>query len=380
MSSVTKSVAVEKPAYSVPYTGFGSEVSAMKRELMAAFEKVLESGRYILGPEVTAFEQEFAAYCGASHAVSLANGTCSLHLVIRALGLRDGDEIITSPNSFVASSSTIVLAGAKPVFVDIRPDGNIDPDKIETAITPRTRAIVPVHIAGRPARMNEIMDIARRCSLFVLEDAAQSVGALLNGKRVGSLGNAASFSLHPLKNLHAYGDGGMMTTSDPSIVEYLRKARNHGLANRDQCDFWSFNCRLDEVQAALLRVQMKRLDAWTQERRRLAFRYNDALRPYVEVPNEGPGEFCVYQTYVIRAERRDELQRYLQSNGVEALVHYATPIHMQPAARELGYSAKDFPVTMEHVRRILSLPLYPGLTGTQQERVIELIARFYGRR
>jgi dTDP-4-amino-4,6-dideoxygalactose transaminase len=377
MTSVTKPAALEKSAYEVPYTALGTEAASMKRELVAAFEGVLASGRYILGPEVAAFEKEFAAYCGASYAVGLANGTCSLHLVMRALGLRDGDEIITSPNSFVASASTIALAGARPVFVDIRPDGNIDPDKVEAAISPRTRAIVPVHIAGRAARMDQIMEIARRRSLFVLEDAAQAVGAKLNGKRAGNLGNAACFSLHPLKNLHAYGDGGMMTTNDPTLVDYLSKARNHGLANRDQCDFWSFNCRLDEVQAALLRVQMKRLDSWTEERRRLAFRYNEALRQYVEVPQEGAGEFCVYQTYVIRAERRDELQCHLQANGVEALVHYATPIHLQPAARELGYRVEDFPVTMHHVARILSLPLYPGLAASQQDRVIELIANFY---
>ena len=377
MSSATKPLAVDKPAYDVPYTALGTEAASMKRELVAAFENVLTSGRYILGPELAAFEREFAAYCGTSHALGIANGTCSLHLVMRALGLRSGDEIITSPNSFVASASTIALAGAKPVFVDICPDGNIDPQKIEAAVTPRTRAIVPVHIAGRPARMDPIMEIARRRSLFVLEDAAQAVGAKLNGRRVGSLGNAACFSLHPLKNLHAYGDGGMLATNDPKLVDYLTKARNHGLANRDQCDFWSFNCRLDEMQAALLRVQMKRLDGWTEERRRLAFRYNEALSRYVEVPEEKPGEYCVYQTYVIRAERRDELQLYLQANGVEALVHYATPIHLQPAARELGYRSGDFPVTMHHVARILSLPLYPGLTGAQQDRVVDLIAKFY---
>lgn len=377
MATMTGKAPESSNAFAVPYTALGREAASMKRELIAAFEAVLDSGRYILGPEVVEFEKEFATYCGAEYAVGLASGTCSLHLVLRSLGLSEGDEIITAPNSFVASASTIALAGARPVFVDIRDDGNIDPQRIEDAITPRTRAVVPVHIAGRPARMTEILEIARRRNLFVLEDAAQSVGAALDGKRVGSLGDAACFSLHPLKILHAYGDGGMMTTSNEGLVGYMNKARNHGLANREQCDFWSFNCRLDELQAALLRVQMPRLEAWTAERRRLAFRYDDALRGCVEVPDEAPGEFCVYQTYVIKADRRDELQEFLQKNGVEALVHYATPIHLQPAARDLGYTENDFPVTMRHVQRILSLPLYPGLSEAQQDRVIELITTFF---
>ena len=378
MGSVQKQPGMQV-AFDVPYTMLGEEAASMKREYMAAFETVLESGRYILGPEVDAFEKEFAQYCGSAYAVGLANGTCSLHLVMRSMGLRAGDEIITAPNSFLASASTIALAGARPVFADIGPDGNIDPARIEAAITPRTRAILPVHLTGRPAKMREINAIARRRKLFVLEDAAQAVGAALDGKRVGSLGDAACFSMHPLKNLHAYGDAGMMTTSNPELMDYLRKARSHGLVNRERCDFWSFNCRLDEIQAALLRVQMHRLDEWTKERRRLAFRYNDALRKCVEIPEEGPGEFCVYQTYVIKAERRDELQKSLRESGVEALVHYATPIHLQPAARDLGYTDKDFPVTMRHVQRILSLPLYPGLSQTKQDRVIDLITSFYKR-
>lgn len=368
-----------KSPFSVPYVALGQRAATMKREMVAAFEAVLESGRYITGPECIAFESEFAEYCGATHAVGLANGTCSLHLVMRGIGVREGDEVITAPNSFLASASTIALVGAKPVFADIGPDGNIDPRKIEEAITPRTRAIIPVHLTGRPAKMGEINAIARDRKLFVLEDAAQAVGAKLNGKRVGSLGDAACFSLHPLKNLHAYGDGGMMTTNNKELVDYLMLARSHGLATRDRCDFWSFNCRLDELQAALLRIQMRHLESWTAERRRLAFRYNDALRPYVEVPDEGSSEYCVYQTYVVKTERRDELQRFLQSKGVEALVHYTIPIHLQPAAKGLGYTERDFPMTMQHVQRILSLPLYPGLTESQQAQVIENIAAFFRR-
>ena len=365
------------PSYTVPYSSLATEASLVKTELMRAVENVLDSGRYILGPEVAAFEREFAEYCQAKFAVGISNGTSALHLVLRGIGFDEGDEVITVPNSFVASTSTIALAGAKPVFVDICGDGNMDPQRLEDAITDRTRAIVPVHLTGRPAKMKDILEIAGRRNLFVLEDAAQAVGASLDGKRVGSWGDAACFSLHPLKNLHAFGDGGMVTSQDSELVAQLAKSRNHGLANREQCDFWSFNSRLDEMQAAMLRVQLRHLDAWTETRHSLALRYNDLLRPYVAVPDEGPGERCVFQTYVVKATNRDELKQYLNEHGVEALIHYATPIHLQPAAKDLGYTASDFPETMRHASKIMSLPLYPTLTHAQQDRVVELISSFY---
>jgi len=365
------------PSYTVPYTALSAEASLEKKELMQAVESVLDSGRYVLGPEVKAFEQEFAEHCQSKFAIGVASGTCALHLVLRGLGLKEGDEVITAPNSFIASAATVALAGARPVFVDICEDGNLDPERLEDAINHRTRGIVPVHLTGRPAKMKEIMQIADRHDLFVLEDAAQSLGATLDGNHVGNWGDAACFSLHPLKNLHAFGDGGMVTSQNPDLVAHLVKSRNHGLADREQCDFWGFNCRLDEIQAAMLRVQLRRLDAWTHTRRTLAHRYNDLLRPFVNVPDEGPGEHCVFQTYVIKAERRDELKIFLNENGVEALVHYATPIHLQPAAADLGYTAADFPVTMDHVGKIISLPLYPMLTHAQQDRVAELISFFY---
>lgn len=361
----------------VPYTAFEKRNAPIRQQLIQAFEHVIDSGRYIQGPEVAAFEQEFALFCGAPFASGTSNGTDALHLTLRAIGVGAGDEVITAPNSFIASASTIALVGAKPVFVDVCEDLNIDPTKIEQAITPRTKAIVPVHLAGRPAKMVEINEIARRHNLFVLEDAAQSVGAKLNNKRVGSWGDAASFSLHPLKNLHAYGDAGIITTNDAILIEKFNISKNHGLRNRDQCDFWSFNCRLDELQAALLRVQLPELEHWTEERRELAFRYNRFLKPFVKVPEEAPGEYHVYQTYVVLADRRNELQKFLRDHGVEALVHYPTPIHMQPAAAGLNYLPEDFPVTLQLSKRIMSLPLYPGLTYEQQDIVVELISDFY---
>jgi len=368
------------PKWTVPYTALSEEATILKKDYLAAFEKVLLSGRYILGPEVSAFEQEFAEYCQAPFVLGVATGTDALFLVLRSLGLQDGDEVITAPNSFIASASSIALAGAKPVFVDIRSDGNMEPALLEKSITPRTKAIMPVHLTGRPASMPAIIDIAKKYKLFVVEDAAQAVGASLNGKRVGCWGDAACFSLHPLKNLRAIGDGGIITTKHQWLYDRLKQARNHGLVNREQCDFWSYNSRLDELQAALLRVQFRHLDTQTEQRRQLALRYNELLRPYVIVPDEGPGEYCVYQTYVVLAEDRDELKKYLNDNGVEALIHYAMPIHLQPAAKYLSYSSTDFPQTMQHVSRILSLPIYPSLTHEQQDHVVTLISGFFKKR
>lgn len=363
--------------WTVPYIDLKSEVQAFKKDYMKAFEKVLDSGHYVLGPELLKFEKEFADYCQAPTALGVATGTDALYLVLKALNLKEDDEVITVPNSFIASASSIALAGAKPTFVDIREDGNMDPEKLESAINTHTKAIMPVHLTGRPARMPDILEIAYKYNLFVLEDAAQAVGARLNDKRVGNWGDAACFSLHPLKNLKAIGDGGIITTKHTDLYNKLKSARNHGLINREQCNFWSYNSRLDELQASLLRIQIRQLEAHTEARRELALRYNQLLKPYVVTPDEGLGEYCVYQTYVILAERRDDLQRHLNDNGVQALIHYATPIHLQPAAKYLGYTSSDFPQTMKHVNRIMSLPIYPNMTCQQQDTVVDLISDFY---
>lgn len=364
-------------AFKVPFVALSQATKEIKKELMAAVEEVLDSGMYVLGPEVSELEIEFAKLCDAKFAAGISNGTCVLHLVLRQFGLGEGDEVITVPNSFIATASTIALVGAKPVFIDITPDLNMDPDQIEEAITPHTKAIVPVHLTGRPAKMQKILEIAKRHNLFVLEDAAQAIGTKLDGKSVGSWGDAACFSLHPLKNIHVFGDGGMMTTNDPELMDRMLMARNHGLANRDRCEFWSFNCRLDEIQAAMFMVQMSKLAGWNEERRRLAWRYNERLGEYVDVPQEEAGQYCTFQTYMIQADRRDDLQEHLANDGVQAMVHYPTPIHLQPAAEDLGYTAEDFPVTMRAAGRILSLPIYPGITDEQQDTVIRSITAFY---
>jgi len=370
---------MKKQNWKVPYIKLGKEAEVLNNDYMEAFNKVLLSGHYILGPELSMFEKEFAEYCESPLALGVATGTDALFLVLKSLDLNENDEVITAPNSFIASASSIALAGAKPVFADIGQDGNLDPEKLESAINPNTKVIMPVHLTGRPARMPEILEIADKYNLFVLEDSAQSVGAELNGKRVGSWGDASSFSLHPLKNLKAIGDGGMITTKNIDVYNKLKMARNHGLANREQCDFWSYNSRLDELQASILRIQIRHLDIYNKARRDIALRYNRLLKPYVLTPDEGSGEYCVYQTYVIMAEQRDELKKHLVENGVEALIHYATPIHMQPAAKYLGYTASDFPETMKRVDRILSLPIYPGMKKTEQNIVIELIHDYYNK-
>ena len=366
-----------RPQFDVPYAALGYEKSLMKQELLTAFSQVLESGHYITGPELSKFEQDLASFCGGQYGIGVSSGTSALHLVLSSLDLKDGDEVITAPNSFIASASTIALAGGKPVFSDVCPDMNLDPELLESAITPKTRAIIPVHLTGRPAKMKEILEIAKQHNLFVLEDAAQAIGAKLDGKRVGSWGDASALSLHPLKNLTAIGDAGAIVTKNESLNTYFRMARSHGLKTRDSCEFWAFNCRLDEMQAALLNVQFPFLEEFSEKRRQLAFRYNELLAPYVEVPNEREGEYCVYQTYMIQADRRDELQQTLRDNGVEALVHYPRPLHLQPVTQYLGYTEKDFPVSVKQGTRIMSLPIYPSMAENQQDQVIELIARFY---
>lgn len=366
--------------FAVPYTDFPAQNAGVRDELRGAFDEVLDSGHYIQGPNVAAFEREFAEFCEAPYATGVANGTCSLHLVLRSMGVGPGDEVITAPNSFFASAAAIALVGARIVFADVNEDSNIDPDAIEAVVTDRTKVIMPVHLTGRPVDMVRIQAIADAQGLGILEDAAQAVGSSFRGQKVGSWGTAASFSLHPLKSLHAFGDAGILTARDERIIQDVALRKNHGLVDRGTCAEWSFNCRLDEVQAALLRVQLRNVGAKIAERRRLAHRYHELLRDYVVVPEEREGEIHTYQTYLIQAGDRDALQAHLRANGVEAIVHYATPLHLQPAAADLGYGPGSFPVTERLSDSILSLPLFPGMTAEQQDRVVTEIASFYDQR
>jgi len=369
---------VARTTVSVPYVALPLRARRVKREVMSAIERVIDHGVYILGPEVEEFEKRFAAYCGSRYAVGVGDGTSALVLTLRALGVGPGDEVITVPNSFVASASCASLQGATPRFVDARrQDLGMDPTLLERAITPRTRAIVPVHLAGHPAEMEPILKIGERYGVPVVEDAAQAVGTTYHGRRAGSLGRAGCFSLHPLKNLHAFGDAGVIVTDDEALYRWLVKARNHGLRSRDEVEFWSPNTRLDTLQAAVLTVMLAHLDEWIRERRDVAEEYRAGLRDVVEVPQETPGCLHTYQTFVILAERRDALLEHLRERGVDAKVHYPIAIHAQPAAQALGYRRGDFPVAEWLADHVLSLPLYAEMTVEQRAAVLEGVRSFY---
>jgi dTDP-4-amino-4,6-dideoxygalactose transaminase len=363
----------------VPFVGLQRQFHALHDELAAAFERVGSSGMYIMGEELERFEAQAAAYCGTRHALGVANGSDALFLVLKALGVGPGDEVITCPNSFIASAWVIVAAGAKPVFVDADEDYNIDVAKLESAISSRTRAIIPVHLTGRPADMDAINVIAARRGLAVLEDAAQAIGARYRGRRVGSLGTAAGFSLHPLKNLGVYGDGGLITTDDGALHERLARLRNHGLRNRDECQVWGFNSRLDPLQAAFAAVKLPRLDGWNERCRQIAAQYREGLQECVWVPRDRPHEEPVYHNFVIQLERRDALIEHLNARGVGTRIHYPIPIHLQECAAQLGYRKGDFPVAERHARTILSLPIYPELTQPEVEHVVQSVRSFFGR-
>ena len=362
----------------VPYVALGSRARRVKADLMAAIERVIDHGIYIMGPELEVFERRFAAYCGVRYAVGVSDGTAALMLALRALGVGPGDEVITSPNSFVASASSAVLVGATPRFVDVRrEDLNMDPGLLEAAITRRTKAIVPVHLTGYPADMEPILKVAEQHGIPVVEDAAQSVGTVYHGRRTGSIGQMGCFSLHPLKNLYAFGDAGVITTDDERFYRWLLKARNHGLKTRDEVEFWSPNSRLDTIHAAVLTVMLDHLDEWIAERRTIAEEFIAALRDVVGVPAEAPGCFHTYQTFMITAERRPALLQHLRERGVDAKVHYPVTIPQQEAARGLGHRPEDFPVATWLAEHIVSLPFYAEMTEAQRGAVIDGVRSFY---
>lgn len=362
----------------IPLVDLQVQYRALSEEINRAVQAVMERGDFILGSEVSAFEEEFAAYCGARYAVGLANGTDALHLCLRACGIGRGDEVITAANSFIASASAISFTGATPVFADVDPRTcTIAPRAIEAAITPRTRAIVPVHLYGHPADMDPILAIARRHGLIVVEDACQAHGAEYKGRRVGSLGDAAAFSFYPGKNLGAYGDGGAATTNDPDVAERLRMLRNYGQRVKYQHDFLAFNSRLDTLQAAILRVKLRYLDAWNERRRQAAALYTARLAPQgVSTPCVSPDVQHVFHLYVIRWRERDALLHALNRQGIGAGIHYPVPIPQQKAYCGLGYQPGDFPVTEALCREVLSLPIFPEITPEQIEAVCAAVTAF----
>lgn len=352
---------------SVPFLNLGDQVAELRPEIDAAIARVLSSGWYLLGPELEAFEAEWAQYCGAKYAIGVANGLEALHLSLRALGIGPSDEVIVPSNTYIATWLAVTHAGATPVPVE--PDEaiyNIDPARIESAITPRTKAIMPVHLYGHPADMGPILDIARRHNLRVIEDAAQAHGAKYKGRRIGSHGDAVAWSFYPTKNLGALGDAGAVTTNDEQLAKDLRRLRNYGSSKRYVCDVVGYNSRLEELHAAILRVKLWHLDDWNERRRKVARQYLDALADLpLTLPVEREWAHHVYHLFVIRTPNRDALAKCLSNAGIGTIVHYPIPPHEQAAYRQLEIGSGSLPIAEAIHREVLSLPCGPHLASDQ---------------
>jgi dTDP-4-amino-4,6-dideoxygalactose transaminase len=361
---------------SLPLVDLKAQHAAIAAEVGAAVGRVMANADFILGSDVAAFEREFGSYCEADHAVGLDSGMSALELGMRAMGIGPGDEVITPAGSFIASSSAISFTGATPVWVDVDARTyNIDPRLIEAAITPRTRAIMAVHLYGQPADMDSILEVAARHHLPVIEDACQSHGARYKGRRTGSMGTFAAFSFYPSKNLGAYGDAGALTTGDEQLAEKVRMMRNYGQRAKYDHAYLAWNRRLDTLQAAVLRVKLPHLDAWNQSRRRIASLYDELLSGSpVTLPYSRPDVEHVHHLYVIQVEDRDRLQAELTAHGIGTGIHYPVPIHLQEAYRAAGFGPGAFPVTEAAARRVLSLPMYPEMTDDDARRVATTVA------
>jgi len=373
-------ITLEEIMPDVPFGDLKRQTASLRGDLDGAVMRVLESGWYILGREVAAFEEEFAATFGARHAVGVGNGTEAIQLALVALGVGPEDEVITVPNAGVPGVAAIVLTGARPVFVDVDAQSyNLDPARLEAAITPRTRAVLPVHLYGRTAALDPILEIARRHGLDVVEDCAQAHGARYAGKVTGTLGRVGCFSFYPTKNLGACGDGGMVVTDDDDIARRLRQLRVYGWDRKYYSETpGGTNSRLDELQAAVLRVKLARLAAWNRARQERAAWYGEFLSagPVALPAGPAPGEDHVYHLYVVRSPQRDALQVHLRARGIGTDVHYPLPAHLQPVYRSLGYQEGDFLVSEQLAREVLSLPMYPELTRVEVEAVAAAVRSF----
>ena len=370
----------------VPFLDLTRQYRQIKGEITLATRRVFERGRFILGEEVSAFEKEFSNYCGVRYGTGVGSGTEALYLALKAAGIGEGDDVVTVAKSFVATAFAISFTGARPIFVDIDAKTyTMDPNRLELLLKhekakkgrKKIRAVLPVHLYGHPAEMDSIMEIADRYDLIVIEDACQAHGAKYGGKKAGSFGTMACFSFYPTKNLGGYGDGGMVVTDRREYDQKLRLLRCYGDREKYQHVLKGHNSRLDEVQAAILRVKLKYLDQWNEERRGKAKIYTEKLLPYgVVCPLEKRGVRHVYHLYTIKTRKRDSLQAFLKKRGIETLIHYPIPIPLQRAYRETEYQKKDLPLTDQWSRRILSLPLFPGIKGSEMEEVAEGIGSF----
>ncbi len=365
-----------------PFLDLREQYRQIKPEIDEAVARVFDSQYFILSPEVQAFEEGLAQYVGAKHAVGCGSGTDALMLALMACGVGQGDEVITVPFTFVATAGPIALLGAKPVFVDIDPvTYNIDVKKVEGAITSKTRAIIPVDLFGLMAPMTDLEAIAKKHNLVLIEDAAQAIGAKAQGRTAGATGTMGSFSFFPSKNLGAAGDGGAITTNDSSIAQKLRKLRVHGSPRRYEYELLGVNSRLDALQAAVLRVKLKYLDGWADERRKNAKRYGQLFQQSgvtdrVTLPSEPAGYHHIYNQYTIRVSQRDKLREFLTEKGIPSEIYYPYPLHLQPVFKDLGGRAGDFPVSEQACKEVLALPIYPEMGEARQQQVVEGISQF----
>jgi dTDP-4-amino-4,6-dideoxygalactose transaminase len=387
LQSEDKSVLTEKETIPVPLLDLTGQYAAIREEVRAALDRVIESQKFILGPEVEALEAEVAAYSQCAYGVGVSSGTDALLVTLMALDIKPGDEVITPAYSFFATAGCVTRLGARPVFVDIDPETyNLSPEKLEAAITERTRAVIPVHLYGQMASMDEVMSVARRHNLFVIEDAAQAIGAEYKKRRAGSFGDFGCYSFFPSKNLGGFGDGGMVTTNDAELADRVRLLRNHGDRPKYYHKVVGGNFRLDAIQAAVLRVKLRYLDQWIEARQRNAARYKSLFMDAgivasgglddVRLPVEASERRHTYNYFVISTPQRDALRAFLTARQIGTEIYYPVPLHMQECFSELGYGAGDFPVSERMVGETLALPIYPELTAQQQESVVQAIKDF----
>jgi len=366
----------------VPYFDLKMQYTSLREEILEALDRVCRNAAFILGEEVARFEEEFAAYCGVKHCVASDSGTSALHVALLSIGVGPGDEVITTPNTFIATAEAISHAGARPVFVDIDPcTANLDPARIQRAITPRTKAILPIHLYGRPADLVSILQIAERHELAVIEDACQAHGARYRGKRVGGFGHAAAFSFYPGKNLGAYGDSGAVTTNDDAVAQKARILRDHGQVRRYYHDAVGYNYRMDGFQGSVLRVKLKHLDRWTARRRQICRLYRQFLaNARLQIPQDDPRDETVYHLFVVYVENRDAVRAELEKRGVSTSIHYPVPVHLQKAYAFLGHERGSFPHTERAADSVLSMPLFPEMTNEQAEYAARTLAEIVGPR
>ncbi len=361
----------------IPVLELKTQYAAIQQEVEEAALRVLRSTRYILGPEVQAFEEEFAAWNGSAHAIGVGNGTDALQASLRALGIGPGDEVICPPHTFIATAGAVSLTGATPVFADIDIDTfNISADSAEKAITPKTKAIIAVHLYGHAAPVDQLKKIADANGIYLIEDCAQATGSLLNGQHVGTFGICGCFSFFPSKNLGGIGDGGMIITNDDDFYEKALMVRNHGSKIRYYHDMIGTNTRLDEIQAAVLRVKLKHVDEWNKRRRAVAAAYNKGLEGAAATPAERPGCYHVYHQYTVRVAERDRMVKYLNDNGVGAVIYYPVELHLQKAFANVVPAGFHLPVSEQAMKEVMSLPMYPELTEEQINTVINTIKEF----